>query len=178
MTTQEPKTPARRRYKVQPPCGTNSGYDYHVRQALESPCIPCSEAHSIYWKLQRVKRKEEIALWRRARKDEVVNKRAEKMRANGEMEHFSINEVLEKWGSDCHICEFPINLEANGQIGEEGWEWSLHLDHVVSLFRGGTHTLSNCKPAHAVCNIRKSKKEWTDELKDRLKELVEVSGAF
>jgi hypothetical protein len=100
------------------------------------------------------------------------------MRANGEMEHFSINEVLEKWGSDCHICEFPINLEANGQIGEEGWEWSLHLDHVVSLFRGGTHTLSNCKPAHAVCNIRKSKKEWTDELKDRLKELVEVSGAF
>jgi hypothetical protein len=166
------------RYKTQPPCGTNSGYDYHVRQALEAPCSACSEAHSIFWKLQRIKRKKEIALWRRARSNEVYKKRAAQIRANGEVEEFSTNDVIEKWGNTCHICEFPIDLEAPTQTGTEGWEWGLHLDHVVSIFRGGTHTLDNCKPAHAVCNIRKSKHEWTEELKDRLKGLVEASGAF
>jgi 5-methylcytosine-specific restriction endonuclease McrA len=166
-----------RRYKVQPPCGTNSGYDYHVRQALESPCSPCSEAHSIHWKLQRVKRKKEISEWRRANSSRYLVTRAEKLKENG-VEEFTMSDVLEKWGSNCHICDYPINLDAHTRAGEENWEWSLHLDHVVSVFRGGSHTLENCRPAHAVCNIRKSKKEWTDELKQRLKELVVTSGAF
>ena len=172
----ETKTP-QKRYKQKPPCGTNSGYDYHVRQALEAPCIPCSEAHSLHWKLQRVKRKEELALWRRANKKQNLRNRHELLKAE-DAEEFSADDVIEKWGSNCHICEFPIDLTAPRHSGDEGWEWSLHLDHVVSLHRGGKHNLDNCKPAHAVCNIRKSKKEWTEELKDRLKALVEASGAF
>lgn len=47
----------------------------------------------------------------------------------------------------CHICTCDIESLAD-----------LHFDHVVPLAKGGTHTADNIRPAHALCNLRKSDK--------------------
>ena len=79
-----------------------------------------------------------------------------------EFEQFSEQDVLDQWGTDCHICGDSIDLVAPRQQGVlPGWQDGLHLDHVRPLCVGGGHTLSNVKPSHAVCNLRKSKK-WTE----------------
>lgn len=68
------------------------------------------------------------------------------------------SQVLEQWGNSCYICNKEINLQISGRPGhEEGWEQGLHIDHVIPLSLGGTDTLSNVRPTHAVCNLRKSK---------------------
>ena len=55
--------------------------------------------------------------------------------------------VLKRDGMVCHIC--------NGAI--ESLQ-DLHFDHVVPLSRGGAHHAENIRPAHALCNMRKSDK--------------------
>lgn len=44
--------------------------------------------------------------------------------------------------NDCWICGRPLDGD-------------LHLDHVKPLARGGWDTLSNLRPTHAMCNMRK-----------------------
>ncbi len=55
--------------------------------------------------------------------------------------------VLARDGMVCHICTLPIASIAD-----------LHFDHVIPLSKGGPHTAENIKPAHALCNLRKSDK--------------------
>jgi hypothetical protein len=55
--------------------------------------------------------------------------------------------VLERDGMVCHICSGEISTLAD-----------LHFDHVIPLAKGGPHTADNIKPAHALCNLRKSDK--------------------
>lgn len=67
-------------------------------------------------------------------------------------------EVLAFWGTKCHICGEEVDLTAGRHVGiSEGWERSLHLEHVVPLIAGGTDTIGNVKPAHARCNLKKAK---------------------
>jgi len=73
-------------------------------------------------------------------------------------ESFSDADMLEKYGTDCHICNLPIDLEAPRAVGREGWERGLHREHVIALASGGTNTLDNCRPAHGLCNLVKG---WT-----------------
>lgn len=49
-------------------------------------------------------------------------------------------QVLAKTDRRCHIC--------GGTITEANW----HADHVFPRSSGGTHTVDNYLPAHAVCN--------------------------
>ena len=53
---------------------------------------------------------------------------------------FTRQDVLDKWGTDCHICKKPVDLD----------DW--HQDHVMPLSKTGPHTLENVKPAHPKCN--------------------------
>src|SRR5690348_6923173 len=46
----------------------------------------------------------------------------------------------------CHICSEEVN------------PLDYHLDHVVPLAKGGSHTYDNLKIAHPVCNLRKGAK--------------------
>lgn len=63
---------------------------------------------------------------------------------------FTRQDVLDKWGTDCHICGEPIDLD----------EW--HQDHVIPLQpeegEPGPHTLDNVKPSHPDCNMSKGNK--------------------
>lgn len=66
-------------------------------------------------------------------------------------------QVLAKYGSNCHICNKAIDLDAPRRVGAgNGWEYGLHIDHVIPLSKGGPDTLENVRPAHAVCNLQKS----------------------
>jgi hypothetical protein len=65
-------------------------------------------------------------------------------------------QILNKWGTNCHICFLPIELDAPRQPGVAGWEKGLHLDHVIRISEGGPDTLENIKPSHGLCNLRKN----------------------
>lgn len=71
---------------------------------------------------------------------------------------FTSEDVLNMWGTKCHICDSEIDLNAPRTQGVVGWELGLHEDHVIPLSAGGDHCLENVKPAHAVCNLKKSNK--------------------
>lgn len=64
-------------------------------------------------------------------------------RANG-YEPVSYVAILNEHGMICHICGDAIATRED-----------LHFDHVIPLSKGGSHTASNIRPAHALCNWRK-----------------------
>jgi hypothetical protein len=67
-------------------------------------------------------------------------------------------EVINLYGTDCHLCGQPIDFEAPRRAGLSGWEFGLQIDHVLPVTKGGPDTLENVKPAHGKCNISKSNK--------------------
>jgi 5-methylcytosine-specific restriction endonuclease McrA len=85
---------------------------------------------------------------------ELARKRRATKRANG-WERYTEAQVLELHGAVCHICGDPIDLSLNRKIGSEGWEMSLHIDHVIPISKGGPDKLSNVKPSHGQCNLKK-----------------------
>lgn len=72
-----------------------------------------------------------------------------------ESEEFSRADVVKVYGTDCHICGEPIDLDAPMRVGQPGWETGLHIDHKVPISLGGGHTLDNCRPSHGLCNLSK-----------------------
>lgn len=70
-------------------------------------------------------------------------------------EPYTWRDVIAKWGTDCHLCGKPIDLDAPRWVAKQGWENGLHLDHVIRIRDKGADTLDNVKPAHGACNLRK-----------------------
>lgn len=94
----------------------------------------------------------------RAENPELVRQQWALRRArktNAPSEPYTAELILEIYGTDCHICNEPIDLEAPRSSNKEGFHRGLHLDHVVPLSKGGTDLIENIRPAHAICNIRK-----------------------
>ena len=143
------------RHKSEPEHGTRSGYDWHRRDRKEDPCLPCQDAEKAYWKNQRVIRKEEINTLRREWRFRTPNARRHFRRNNTAPGNYSDADVLSTYGLDCHICQTPIDLNALRQVGKDGWEKGLHIDHVYPLSRGGLDTIENVRPSHGQCNIIK-----------------------
>jgi 5-methylcytosine-specific restriction endonuclease McrA len=71
-------------------------------------------------------------------------------------EYYSTEQVLEKYGTICHLCNEPVDLNAPRRVGRPGWEKGLHIDHVVEISKGGPDTLENVKPAHGICNLERN----------------------
>lgn len=69
-------------------------------------------------------------------------------------EKYTTADVLNRWGTDCYICEEQIDLDAP-KIVHSGvnWQRGLHLDHVIPITDGGPDILENVKPTHALCNL-------------------------
>jgi len=92
---------------------------------------------------------------------EIVRANARKRRArkkNNGFEKYTEAQVLELHGNICHLCKEPIDLSLPRKVGAEGWRYSLQIDHVIPLAKGGPDTLANVKPSHARCNIGKRDK--------------------
>jgi 5-methylcytosine-specific restriction endonuclease McrA len=77
--------------------------------------------------------------------------------------------VLDTYGTACHICNVEIDLTAPRQVGRvEGWEMGLHIDHLVPINSGGGDTIKNVRPAHAKCNLQKGRKPIQLVVQERL----------
>jgi 5-methylcytosine-specific restriction endonuclease McrA len=88
--------------------------------------------------------------WRRKNHDRFAlrNREAARRRQTGSAHsRVTYRAVLERDGMVCHIC--------GGSISDLS---DLHFDHVIPLSKGGAHSLENIRPAHALCNMRKSDK--------------------
>lgn len=116
------------------------------------------ERRANYYAKNRDKYLEYNRQWHRANLDKVSAKRhRRRARQRGvEADNHTIQDVLDLYGTDCHICLEPINLDApRGPGTGPGWERGLQEDHVIPLSKGGTHTLDNCRPSHGLCNLKK-----------------------
>jgi len=148
-------------------CGTPSGYQRH-RVNNEETCAPCKAANTAArkaWGEKNRKRHNEIAYAWNSRNPDKVNsnmrnvcRRRRARKLSVESEPYTQELILEKYGSACHICQEEIDLTApqHPMMGV-GWEKGLQLDHVISLYAGGTDTIENIRPAHVRCNIIKGK---------------------
>jgi len=81
-----------------------------------------------------------------------LSRRRARRLGNG-AEPYTIQQVLDLYGTNCHICNIPINLLAPRHPRKPGWEKGLHIDHVIPISKGGADTLDNVRPAHGLCNI-------------------------
>jgi 5-methylcytosine-specific restriction endonuclease McrA len=139
---------------------TSQGYQ-HCKQKPEGPCQPCIVAMKEYGKEYRSRKKVKDRLHKYNRTDRKKTNRSRferylKKGFNPESNYFTANTVLATYGTNCHICSEPIDLEAPRKSGLEGWELSLHIDHVKPLSKGGDDTLENVRPSHGQCNLIKS----------------------
>ena len=74
-------------------------------------------------------------------------------------EKYTEQQVLDLYGTTCHICGVEIDLKISRVAGKEkGWEMGLHIDHLIPVSNGGSDTLDNVRPTHAVCNLQKHTK--------------------
>ena len=130
--------------KYNPIHGTKNGYDWHRRGPGEDPCVLCRDAM--------------IEYWRNARKIKP-RRGGRSAKAYGlKSESYTYLDIINTYGSKCHICNREINLEAPRSVGKSGWENSLHIDHVIPMSKGGEDTLDNVRPSHAKCNLVKHNK--------------------
>lgn len=70
-----------------------------------------------------------------------------------EVEVFSSNEIFERDGWICQLCDKPIKRDAKCPHF-----LSATIDHIIPLARGGSHTRKNVQCAHFICNCKKSDK--------------------
>ena len=177
-----------------PVCGTNSGYQHHLKLKTEV-CQPCRDArneykrnfykthpekkramdikyvsthrkqvakHSAKYRENNLEKSRTASLKWNKEHPEKMNAAARKRRAvkleNGYSEYTNA-QILEKYGVLCYLCKDPINLEAPRRIGKgKGWQLGLHIDHVLPIIAGGSDTLENVRPTHAICNMKKGAK--------------------
>ena len=107
---------------------------------------------------------------------EAARKRRATKLDNGHVP-YTESQVLDLYGTSCHICLIPVDLGVPRRIGkEEGWELGLHIDHVIPIIAGGPDTLENVRPSHAICNMKKGSK-MTDETTPAVEEVVDAPVA-
>ncbi len=68
---------------------------------------------------------------------------------------YTVTEVLNVYGTNCYLCQQPIDLLAPRWTAIKGWEKGLHLDHVIPIRDAGPDILENVRPTHAICNLKK-----------------------
>jgi 5-methylcytosine-specific restriction endonuclease McrA len=104
----------------------------------------------------RIERKEAIQANAKKRRFTVAGatrtNRKRAMKFGVDTEWYSPQQILDMYGTDCHICNNTIDLDAPRQCGKPGWENGLQIDHVIPLSKGGPDTIDNLRPAHGYCN--------------------------
>ena len=158
-------------------CGTHQGYRAH-RDCKERACDDCKKAHAEYQKIWRENNKDKAqaiqhryfnaniekvhfrnSRWRLSNLDKKrrLNARYKARKRDNFVAPYTEQQVLDAYGILCNICQQPIDLNASRRSGDKGWEMGLHFDHVIPLFLGGDDSLSNVRPTHGLCNVKKNK---------------------
>jgi hypothetical protein len=159
-------------------CGTRNGYKKHL-YAKESPCESCKIANAEYSREYRKnnfdktsasdkksyeKYKERYRSYQRIYNSTHISEklvqnsnRKAKIKNNG-FEKYTIKQIIDLYGTQCHICNEEIDFSAPRKSGEIGWEKGFHRDHLVPVSKSGPDTLENVRPAHGKCNMEKYNK--------------------
>ncbi len=91
--------------------------------------------------------------------DRNKNRRKRALKRSNGFERYTEAQVLELYGTDCYLCNTPIDMSASRRCGDPEWQKGLHIEHVVDIALGGPDTLSNVRPSHAICNLTKKPRE-------------------
>ena len=73
--------------------------------------------------------------------------------ATGPTDNFTVADLLARDNNECGICGNPIPHVAYPN------PLSPSIDHIQPLSRGGSHTLTNARPAHLRCNIARGNRD-------------------
>lgn len=103
---------------------------------------------------------------------QAAMRRREIAKRGTRVEKYTKQNILDKWGTCCHICKEEIDLTAPRSQRYKGWERGLQLDHVIPVSKGGTDTIDNVKPAHGICNLSKATKDIDEMLAQENKYFV------
>jgi 5-methylcytosine-specific restriction endonuclease McrA len=123
------------------------------------------EIYAAYHKKYRDKNREAIREKHKIYKEKnrekytATERRRRASKRNAASEVYTIADVLNKYGTSCHICNKKIDLAAERRPGRKGWENGLHIDHLVEISQGGDDSLSNVRPAHGLCNLQRNNKK-------------------
>ncbi len=85
-----------------------------------------------------------------------AKRKAQKL--NTQTHKYTEQDILNTYGNVCHICLKEIDLSLPRNSKGNNWQYGLHIDHVIPLSKGGTDTVDNVRPAHAICNMLKRDK--------------------
>lgn len=140
----------------------NAEYDKEIKRNWYLANLEKSKAKGRKWYLEN----QEITIQRAAQwaKDNPekslessrrVSHRRRVRKKNGISSPYTDAQVLEMYGTDCHICGKAIDLLAPRSIKQKGWHLGLHLDHVIPISKGGHDTIENIRPSHGICNVKK-----------------------
>lgn len=124
------------------------GTNPEVRAAKSAYHYANQEAKNEYtrqWRAANPEKSRQGSRTRRARKAGVVT------------EPWTTAEVILLYGTICHLCGVEIDMSAPRKVGTPGWEFGYQDDHVIPIAEGGPDTLSNIRPSHGLCNLRKGK---------------------
>jgi len=147
-------------------CGSYSGYQRHYRLG-EPACDPCKagavEYVRDYQKRNPEKMRERKRKYRKKspkyKERKARSRIRRKVRLKGNRtEPYTLQEVLDLYGTICYLCGTEIDMNAPRSCGVAGWEKGLHLDHVIDIQFGGADAIDNVKPTHALCNLTKRSK--------------------
>ncbi len=95
--------------------------------------------------------------WQKRNLDKVnalSRKRRARKLGNG-FEPYTLEEIFKTYGTNCYLCDMPINYEAPRQVGKPGWRSGLHIEHFIDIALGGSDTIENVRPSHGWCNLTK-----------------------
>ena len=85
------------------------------------------------------------------------NRRRARRLGNG-YSPYTEKDVIAIYGTNCHICDEPIDFAAPRSTSKQGWQQSFHIDHLIPIVKGGADDINNVRPAHGICNIKKGGK--------------------
>jgi len=113
-----------------------------------------------YYELNKKKENERCKKYRTSNRDKIngLKRKRRALTLGNDCSPYTLQQVIDTYGLDCHICNDQIDLKAPRQPGKDGWEFGLHIDHFVPLSKGGADNLNNVRPSHGVCNLKKGSK--------------------
>lgn len=117
-------------------------------------------ARSYYQKNSEEIKRKAIASYPKYKELRMANNRLRRASKLGnDYQPYTLDQVIERYGDVCYLCNGRIDMLAARKPGQDGWENGLHLDHVLDISAGGPDSLDNVRPTHGICNLKKPRKK-------------------
>lgn len=140
--------------------GTSIGDYSRCKKANTTACQPCLAAAAAYRRAQVAKdpakfKQQDKDYYKKYPHKRGTNSRGRARKKGVPSQYYTRQQLFDRDGYDCYLCNKPVELTANHIVGQPGWELYPHIDHVIPLALGGHDTLDNVKITHAKCNMVK-----------------------